>query len=124
MRMGLLQQKKIILTGASKGLGAVCAKSLAREGAQLVLMARTEEKLEALRKSCQNPEHHLSLAGDLTDFAQLRHSIEKAQQFLGEVDAVVHIAGGGLGLKNNLLSAEDFEKLFALNVKVISLLPQ
>lgn len=41
-----LQNKKILITGASKGLGLVCAKALADNGAHLVLMARTWGKLE------------------------------------------------------------------------------
>ncbi len=112
-----MKGKRILITGASKGLGYVCAKAFAAEGAQLALMARTQEKLEALRLSCYDPEKHLCIPVDLTDHVQLHKGIEQALHFLGEIDVVVHVAGGGLGLHNNLLSAEEMEKLFALNVK-------
>ena len=46
-----LNGKKILITGASKGLGLVCAKLLDKEGAHLVLMARSINKLEEIRKS-------------------------------------------------------------------------
>lgn len=112
-----MKGKKIIVTGASKGLGYVCAQAFAAEGAQLVLIARTQEKLEALRVSCKNSEKHLCISVDLMDNAQLQKAVEQAQSFLGEVDVVVHVAGGGLGLRNHLLSAEEMDKLFSLNVR-------
>lgn len=112
-----MKGKKFLITGASKGLGCVCAQAFAAEGAQLVLIARTQEKLEAVRASCQDPEKHLCISVDLTDTAQLHRGVEQARHFLGEIDAVIHVAGGGLGLRNHLLSAEEMEKLFALNVK-------
>ncbi len=115
--MGIIKNKKILITGASKGLGYVCAKAFAAEGAQLVMMARTGEKLEALRSSFEEPEKHLCIPLDLTDTLQLHKGVEQARHFLGEIDAVIHVAGGGLGLRNNLLSADEMEKLFALNVK-------
>lgn len=114
-----LQGKNILITGASKGLGAVCAPALAAEGAYLVLMARSLEKLEVVRATCKEPEKHLSIAVDLTDHQQLRQGVEKAQSFFGNIDVILHVAGGGLGLRDPLLSEEDFEKLFALNVKAV-----
>ena len=113
-----LNGKKVIITGASKGLGSVCAKALADEGAQVVLMARTQEKLENVRKSCKNPDKHLSIALDLTDIKKLRKAIAKAKAFLGKVDILLHVAGGGLGLRNPLLSLDDLERLFKLNVGI------
>ena len=113
-----LQNKKILITGASKGLGLVCAKALADNGAHLVLMARTWGKLEKVRLSCKNPENHLSLALDLTDEKKLHEGLITAKEFLGEIDVVLHVVGGGLGLREPLLSSKDILKLFTLNVMV------
>lgn len=113
-----LENKNIIITGASKGLGAICAKCLADHNARLVLMARTWDKLEEVRLSCKNPEKHLSLSLDLTDKTALHESLITAMEFLGEVDVVLHVVGGGLGLREPLLSSEDILKLFVLNVGV------
>jgi NAD(P)-dependent dehydrogenase (short-subunit alcohol dehydrogenase family) len=110
--------KNILITGASKGLGVVCAKALAEKGARLVLMARSGDKLEEARKSFPNPEQHLSVPCDLMDFQQLHEGVDKAKDFLGRVDVILHVVGGGLGLSNPLLSAEDMRKLFILNVAV------
>ncbi len=112
-----LKGKKVIITGASKGLGEVCAYTLAKEGAQLVLSARTFEKLEEVRKKCKNPEIHLSLAADLTNPLSIKDFVNKAKDFLKDIDIVLHIAGGGLGLRDPFLSSSDLEKLLALNLK-------
>ncbi len=113
-----LSGKKIIITGSSKGLGSVCANSLANNGAELVLLARTEEKLEKVRRACKNPDKHLSIAVDLTDMNELSKAVKKSKEFLGSVDVVLHVAGGGLGFREDLLSAEKLNKLFTLNVIV------
>ncbi|MBI4232672.1 SDR family oxidoreductase [Candidatus Peregrinibacteria bacterium] len=111
-----LEGKHVVVTGASRGLGSVCVKVLADHDAHIVLMARSEEKLEAVRLSSINPEKHLSIPLDLTDMGQLNEGIKKAKEFLGNIDIVLHVIGGGLGLRDALLSSEDFIKLFTLNV--------
>jgi len=111
-----LQDKRIIITGASRGLGSVCAGALAQRGARLVLMARSQEALEAVRASCDRAADHLAVPVDLTDTGALEKAVQKAVGFLGEIDGVLHVAGGGLGLRDPLISSTDLSKLFALNV--------
>jgi len=111
-----LDNKNIIITGASKGLGSVCAKALAEHGAKLVLMARSEEKLERLRASLHHPQKHLGISLDLTDVGQIQQGINKAKEFLGDINVILHVAGGGLGLRDPLLGSDDFLRLFALNL--------
>ena len=113
-----LENRHVIITGASKGLGFVCAKALANHGACLVLIARSKEKLETLRKSLKDAEKHICIVADLTDRKQLYECIKTAEAFLGFIDVVLHVVGGGLGLRNPLLEANDFIKLFTLNVLV------
>lgn len=114
-----LAGKRVVITGASQGLGAVCARHFAAQGAKLVLVARSKEKLEAIRLQCQDAEQHLSLAVDLTDLPRLHGVIATAREFLGRIEVVLHVAGGGLGLRDPLLSADDFEKLLGLNFKQV-----
>lgn len=114
--MILEPNKNILITGASQGLGMVCAKAMADNNANLVLMARTHDKLENVRHSCKNPDNHLSIACDLTNIQELQNGLRKANDFLGNIDVVLHAAGGGLGLRKSLLSYDEMFKLFALNV--------
>lgn len=111
-----LQGKRILITGASRGLGSVCARAFAEQGVRLVLMARSKEALEEVRSSCSREADHLSLAVDLTDGAATEKAVQEATAFLGQIDAVLHVAGGGLGLRETLISSGDLLKLFSLNV--------
>lgn len=113
-----IKNKRILITGASKGLGSVCAEALAGHDACLVLTARSEEKLEKVRKSCKCPGRHLGIAVDLTDLKGVNAVVSKAKRFLGGIDAVLHVVGGGLGLRDPLLNSGDLMKLFTLNVAV------
>ena len=113
-----LKNKRILITGASRGLGSVCAKSLAEQGAHLVLMARSREELEGVKASCPRPENHLVVAADLADLAQLHEGLEMAKAFMPCFDALLHVAGGGLGLREPLLPPDGMQKLFMLNVGI------
>lgn len=111
-----MKDKRILITGASKGLGAVAAVALAERGARLVLIARSQDKLEHVRRSCKDSERHLSIQGNLLEMKEIQPVVQKAKEFLGGIDVVLHAAGGGLGLKDEFLMHEDFLKLFALNL--------
>jgi len=111
-----LQGKRILITGASRGLGSVCARAFAESGARLALMARSGEALDAVCASCDHAANHLAVAVDLTDRVSLEKSVRKATGFLREIDVVVHVAGGGLGLREPMVSSEDLARLFSLNV--------
>lgn len=113
-----LKNKRAIITGASKGLGSVCAKALSEQDVQLVLLARDKERLEKVRKSCHNSKKHMCIAVDLTDKSQLNAAVKKAKEFLQDIDIVLHVVGGGLGLREPLLSSEDLNKLFKLNIGI------
>ena len=111
-----LRGRRILITGASRGLGSVCARAFATDGAKLALMARSTEALEAVRLSCDHAAKHLAVGVDLTDGLYLQEKLREVTEFLGEIDAVLHVAGGGLGLREPLISADDLLKLFSLNV--------
>jgi len=111
-----LQGKRILITGASRGLGSVCARAFAEQGAKLVLMARSKEALEEVRCSCSRAADHLAIAVDLTDGAAVEKAVRDASAFLDQIDVVLHVAGGGLGLREPLISSVDMLKLFSLNV--------
>ena len=112
------ENKKILLTGASKGLGCICAKAFAENGAQLLITARSIELLEQLRQSLPNPDKHMVFAADLTQPEKITELIEESENFLGGFDVIIHVAGGGLGLRNPLLTLEDSRRLYELNVGI------
>jgi len=111
-----MHNKRILITGASKGLGAVAAQAFAERGARLVLVARSLNHLEGIRHSFHNPAEHLSIPVNLLEINEIQPAVHQAMEFLGGIDVVLHAAGGGLGLKDDLLIHEDFLKLFCLNL--------
>lgn len=87
-----LTGKKVLITGASQGIGAGLAKAFAEEGCELVLTARNVEKLAALKAEITDemPERTVTLVPlDLTEPGAAERLVEAA----GDVDVLVNNAG-------------------------------
>lgn len=86
-----LQEKRVLLTGATGGIGQAIAAKLAAAGAKLWLLGRNQSMLESLHKSLPCAERHRILVADLTD-AEQRQVLTDALQ--GEtLDLVINCAG-------------------------------
>lgn len=81
------------ITGASSGIGKALAAECALQGAQVILSARRLEELEKVRVSLLHPDHHLSVAMDITDEAQVRHAYEQVLDQKGRIDLLINNAG-------------------------------
>ena len=99
---------RVLITGASKGLGRIVAKHYADSGHQLTLIARSEQLLSELKSTLNNSDWHTVMP---LDFMHL-----PAGLYLPEVDAVIHCAGGGLGMRGPLIPARGFYELFMTNL--------
>ena len=108
--------KKILITGASKGLGWICANVLAGKGAKLVCSGRNKEKLEELKASFSAPNDHMIFAGDLVHPKVIGELIMQSKEFLGEIEIVLHILGGGYGFRDPLLTWEQLDTLHKVNI--------
>lgn len=88
------QNKTIILTGASDGIGKGLALSLAQQGANLVLAARNPVALEETATLCnQQGGTALSVPTDVTQPAECERLIETAIATFGQIDSLVNNAG-------------------------------
>jgi 3-oxoacyl-[acyl-carrier protein] reductase len=108
--------KRILVTGASKGLGWVVAQEFARRGARLVVCGRNEEKLCELKDSFSSPDNHETFAGDLLEINNIDRLEETCRKLSGNFDILIHVAGGGYGFRDPLLNWEQFDKLLKVNV--------
>jgi NAD(P)-dependent dehydrogenase (short-subunit alcohol dehydrogenase family) len=89
-----LKGKRILITGASSGIGLAAVERFAREGAALVLLARGAEALEeaAARARALGAAAH-ALPVDLTDREATTAAVQRADELLGGLDVVVSNAG-------------------------------
>ncbi len=89
-----------IITGSSEGIGKAAALIFAREGGQVVLNARGEDRLEAARAAVQAlGKPPLVVAGDVSQTAVIERLVGETLQHLGRVDILVNNAGGGTSLR-------------------------
>ena len=92
-RRGVSDQR-ILLTGASSGIGRALAVALARRGARLLLTARREKLLQSLAAECRACGGAAEFApGDVTDPAARDAWIARAEQTWGGLDVLVNNAG-------------------------------
>lgn len=102
--------KRYWLIGASDGLGRELAGLMSRSGIEVVLSARSEDKLTAL--AAELPGTASVVAMDVSD----RASVAAAAEAVGEVDGVVYLAGLGTLIKTTQWDADKVEQLFDINL--------
>lgn len=86
--------KTAIITGASSGIGACTAKTLAAEGGNLVLAARHPEKLQAIAQECTDlGAQVLTVCADVSKEADCDHLSQAAMDRFGAIDILVNNAG-------------------------------
>ncbi len=108
--------KTVLITGASAGIGAACARAFAREGARLVLAARRTERLQALAEEL-GAECHL-IALDVRDGEAVASTLAALPAEWAEVDVLVNNAGLGRGMeKLQEGTMADWDEMIDTNVK-------
>ncbi len=93
MAVSNLKQKTVLITGASAGVGAACARAFAAQGANLVLMARGETALKAIEAELQSTTEVLAVAMDVADTEACDALIEQTMSKFGRLDVLVNNAG-------------------------------
>ena len=88
-----LQDKVIIVTGASSGIGLASARQFGSEGAKVVMAARSYDRLLELAPSVAPPERVLCVRCDVTQEADCRALVEAAVERFGRIDVLVNNAG-------------------------------
>ncbi|ADN09953.1 SDR family NAD(P)-dependent oxidoreductase [Sulfurimonas autotrophica] len=104
---------KILITGASSGLGAEFARQYASEDTELILLARREQNLKNLQNELTPKCKSITLiVVDVTDFHKLQEKIKS----IGVVDLLILNAGISLGHTNNIPTIDEFQNLYNVNV--------
>lgn len=109
-----LKDKRILITGASGGLGERIAYYSAREGAEVILAARREERLDALKQRMSD-ELDAKCRTIVLDVSRT-DEIEAVFQTIGPIDILVNNAGFGIFEPALEASLEDMKSMFEVNV--------
>jgi meso-butanediol dehydrogenase/(S,S)-butanediol dehydrogenase/diacetyl reductase len=113
--MNRFTDKVVIVTGAGSGMGAATVKRFAREGARVVLVGRSADKLEAVAAGLQ-PGQKLVYPADVSDWEQVQALIAKTVEYFGQLDVLVNNAGIAPSGKVTEASIDDWHKVFAIDV--------
>jgi short-subunit dehydrogenase len=112
------QNRVVIITGASSGIGRAVALEFARAGARLVLLARNETQLRAVAERCSQlaPDSNpIIVAGDIADPAVSQTAVMRTVAQWGRVDIIIANAGIGHNLRVDELTAEQTQRIFDTN---------
>ncbi|MDA4102605.1 SDR family NAD(P)-dependent oxidoreductase [Mycolicibacterium monacense] len=112
-----LDDKVVIVTGASSGLGVAFAKACAEAGADVVLAARRVEKLEGTAELVRAAGRRaLSVATDVVDPAQCQAMVDAAMAEFGHVDVLVNNAGVGTAVPATRETPDEFRAVVDVNL--------
>ena len=114
-----LEGKTAVVTGASSGMGREIAYYFAKEGANVIAVARRAERLNELVEQTKDFDGKIvAFSADITDKEKVEEMVDEAVKLFGKMDIIVNNAGimddmSGVGD----VSDEMFDKVFDLNVK-------
>lgn len=113
-----IKDRLALVTGASRGIGRAIALELAKEGARVIVAARSPAPLEAVKLELGGSAgRHHAFALDLMaqgGVAKLSEEIQK----VGMLDIMVHNLGGSHGVFTTFASSEDWKKVWQFNVGI------
>ena len=113
-----LSGRVALVTGASSGLGAQFARTLARAGAAVVLAARRTERLKTLRAEIEaagGDAHMVSL--DVTDHDSIKAAVAHAETEMGTIDILVNNSGVSTTQRLVDVTPEDYDFVMDTNTR-------
>ena len=114
-----IAKKRVLITGASRGIGAEIARHLAKEGCKLSLIARDRDNLESVLKEIgTNEAGHDYLEINLRDPGAPTEAVKEILSRHEIIDIVIHNVGGALGIKDPLANVNDWLEVWRFNVGI------
>ncbi len=113
--MSRFKDKVVVVTGAGSGMGAATAQRFSAEGATVVLVGRTEDKLAKVAKTLESRDYYLHVA-DISNPHEVETLAKAVLDKFGRVDVLVNNAGVVVQGKVNEASIEDWKKILDIDV--------
>jgi NADP-dependent 3-hydroxy acid dehydrogenase YdfG len=110
-----MQDKVIVITGASAGIGAALAELVGKQGARPVLAARSERELSAVAARCG--ANALAVVTDVTRRQEVERLCTTAIERCGGIDVWINNAGRGITRVVSQLTDADFDEMMLVNCK-------
>lgn len=115
-----LKDKVIVVTGASRGIGAAIVRHFASEGGKIVLVARNTARLKKAAAGLKiNDENILSVTADITKRREMNKIVSAAKRKFDRIDIFVNNAGVGMKSPITDMTEKQFDMIFDTNVKAI-----
>lgn len=111
-----IENKVVVITGASSGLGEAAARLLAKEGAKLVLGARRLDRLQTLASELSLGKDAI-LQTDVTDVDRVRRLVDHAVETHGRIDVIINNAGLMPHSPLERGKIEDWDRMIDVNIK-------
>ncbi|HET7267800.1 MAG TPA: SDR family oxidoreductase [Oleiagrimonas sp.] len=112
----VIENKVVVITGASSGLGAETARHLSRAGAKVVLGARRLQRLEALADEL-GIDKQAVVKTDVTDREQVKALVDRAVQLHGHIDVMINNAGLMPLAPLEMLRFDEWDQCIDVNIK-------
>ena len=116
--MSNIENKVVMITGASSGIGEETAKVLAQNGAKVVLIARREERLKKL--ASEIGENAIYLKADVSNSDEMKAAVILAKKTFGKVDAL--FANAGVMPAGNMSELKVDDWMSMVNINIIGVL--
>ncbi|MBW9113538.1 glucose 1-dehydrogenase [Rhizobium cauense] len=122
--MRRFENKTVVITGGSRGIGAAIAKRFAREGANLVVSAN-EDSVHAVAEQIKSDGGKaISFVGDVTDKASVKALYDAAEKEFGSIDVSIQNAGVITIARIEDMTEGEWDKVLAVNTKGVFLCAQ
>ncbi len=110
-----MNNKIILITGASSGIGAATAKEFGKAGAKVILVARNEKKLEKVKSEINSGGgQSIYFSADISDFKQVQNLAEKVEKEVGIPDVIINNAGQGIWKFMDETTYEEVSEMMAV----------
>jgi 3-oxoacyl-[acyl-carrier protein] reductase len=112
-----LKNKNALITGAGKGIGKAIALALAKEGVNIILVARTQEEIDSVAAKVRSLRvKALAITADVADINSVNSAVEKALAEFGTIDILINNAGIAAFGKFLELEPKDWERIIQVNL--------